>query len=124
MTSTVNVTAIALMVSGGSVPRVGSGQVQGVGSAGGTRPHSKGLRIYTTNVRESGKRRQWRQALQLFHSMQRKRVLSDVYVYTALISPCAKGMQPAQALEELQAMHQQGVVPNDITHSTLVTARA
>ena len=44
--------------------------------------------------------------------------------YNALITSCAKGTQPAQALEVFEAMQQQRVVPNDITYNALITTCA
>ena len=41
--------------------------------------------------------------------------------YSALISACEKGDQPERALEMLEIMQQQGVVPGAITFNTLIS---
>ena len=46
-------------------------------------------------------------------------MVPNAITYSALISVCEKGQQPEQALDVFVAMHQQGVVPDAITYSTL-----
>ena len=42
--------------------------------------------------------------------------------YGALISACGKGAQPQRALQLLEAMLHQGILPDGITYSALVSA--
>ena len=79
-------------------------------------------RTCTRQIGEIGKRRQWRRALQLFHSMQRHGVVPDVITYSALISACEKGNEPDRALKLFEAMKQQGIVPDVIIYNALISA--
>jgi pentatricopeptide repeat domain-containing protein 1 len=83
---------------------------------------SQALKIHTNQINELGKRRFWGQALQLFHSMQQKGVVPNVFTNSALISACQKGKQPELAVEVFQAMQRQGVVPDVITCNALICA--
>ena len=55
--------------------------------------------------------------------MQHQGVVPDTITYNALISACAKGKQPEQALEPFKARQQQGVVSDTIAYSALISAR-
>ena len=44
--------------------------------------------------------------------MQWQGVVTNVITWDSLISTCEKGKQPERALELLEAMQQQGVVPD------------
>ena len=79
-----------------------SGNVLSISSALAMTADSKGkgvntgdaqqiLRTCTREINELGKRGQWQQALQLFHSMQQQGMVPNVITYSALISALGKG---------------------------------
>ncbi len=47
--------------------------------------------------------------------------MPNVITYTALIT-CEKGKQPERALELIEAMQRQGLVPDVITYNALISA--
>ncbi|CAK0798080.1 unnamed protein product, partial [Prorocentrum cordatum] len=84
-------------------------QAAGAGGAGprgqGAAPdRALGVRWYTQQISALGKRKQWRQALDLLAEMRAGGVRPNVITYSALISACERSGQPERSLELLQEM--------------------
>ncbi|GAX20557.1 hypothetical protein FisN_3Hh593 [Fistulifera solaris] len=77
---------------------------------------------YTHVVRACLQDRQWKRALVVFEVAQDKLGRLDVYLYTAAMEACVALKQSGRALQLLDEMKQQKIVPNSFTYRVAMQA--